>query len=65
MAKKSSQPHFEFPPRSVCATTALAECIGYPNSKFHNASGYYHIKLMLVGKHAVGKLVHNCSSTAQ
>ena len=45
--------NLSFPPRSVRATTA--ECIGYLNSKLRNASGYYHIKLMLVGKHAVGK----------
>ena len=45
--------NLNFPPRSVRATTA--ECIGYLNSKLRNSSGYYHIKLMLVGKHAVGK----------
>ena len=45
--------NLNFPPRSVHGTTV--ECVGYLNSKLHNSSEYYHIKLMLVGKHALGK----------
>ena len=39
--------------RSVGVTTA--DCIRYLNSCLHSSLGYYHMKMMLVGKHAVGK----------
>ena len=41
------------PPKSVRVTTA--NCIQYLNNCLHSAHGYYHMKMMLVGKHAVGK----------
>ena len=41
------------PPRSVRVTTA--DCIRYLNSRLRSARGYYHMKMMLVGKQAVGK----------
>ena len=41
------------PPRSVRVTTA--DCIRYLNSRLHSARGYYHMKMMLVGKQAMGK----------
>ena len=41
------------PPRSVRVTTA--DCIRYLNSRLRNARGYYHMKMMLVGKQAMGK----------
>ena len=46
------------PPRSVRVTTA--DCIQYLSSRLHSTSlrstrGYYHMKMMLVGKQAMGK----------
>ena len=41
------------PPRSVRVTTA--DCIRYLNSRLRSARGYYHMKMMLVGKQAMGK----------
>ena len=41
------------PPRSVRVTTA--DCIRYLNSRLRSARGYFHMKLMLVGKQAMGK----------
>ena len=41
------------PPRSVRDTTA--DCIRYLNSRLRSARGYYHMKMMLVGKQAMGK----------
>ena len=41
------------PPRSVRVTTA--DCIRYLNSRLRSARGYYHMKMMLVGKEAMGK----------
>ena len=41
------------PPRSVRLTTA--DCIRYLNSRLRSARGYFHMKLMLVGKQAMGK----------
>ena len=41
------------PPRSVRVTTA--DCIRYLNSRLRSARGYYHMKMMLVGKQAIGK----------
>ena len=41
------------PPRSVCVTTA--DCIQYLNNRLRSARGYYHMKMMLVGKQAMGK----------
>ena len=43
----------KYPPRSVCYTTA--SCIQYLNSQLHSAREYYRMKLMIVGKQAVGK----------
>ena len=42
-----------YPPRSVRVTTA--DCIRYLNSRLRSARGYYHMKMMVVGKQAVGK----------
>ena len=41
------------PPKSVRITTA--DCIRYLNSRLHSARGYYRMKLMIVGKQAMGK----------
>ena len=41
------------PPKSVCGTTA--DCIRYLKSRLHSARGYYHMKMMVVGKKAMGK----------
>ena len=41
------------PPRSVRVTTA--DCIRYLNSRLCNTRRYYHMKLMIVGKQAMGK----------
>ena len=41
------------PPRSVRITTA--DCIRYLSSRLRNTRGYYHMKLMIVGKQAMGK----------
>ena len=41
------------PPRSVRVTTK--DCIRYLNSRLRSARGYYHMKIMLVGKQAMGK----------
>ena len=41
------------PPRSVRVTTA--DCIRYLNSRLRSARGCYHMKMMLVGKQAMGK----------
>ena len=45
--------NLKFPPRSVRVTTA--DCIRYLNSRLRSARGYYHMKMMLVGKQAMGK----------
>ena len=45
--------YLNYPPRSVCVTTA--NCIRYLNSRLRSARGYYHMKMMLVGKQAMGK----------
>ena len=42
-----------YPPRHVRVTTA--DCIQYLNNRLRSAHEYYHMKMMLVGKHAVGK----------
>ena len=41
------------PPRSVRVTTV--DCIRYLNSRLRSGRGYYHMKMMLVGKQAMGK----------
>ena len=41
------------PPKSVRATTK--DCIQYLSSRLRSACGHYHMKMMLVGKQAVGK----------
>ena len=41
------------PPRRVRVTTA--DCIRYLNSHLRSARGYYHMKMMIVGKQAMGK----------
>ena len=41
------------PPRSVRVTTA--DCIRYLNNQLRSAHGYYHMKMMVVGKQAMGK----------
>ena len=41
------------PPRSVRVTTA--DCIRYLNSQLRSARAYYHMKMMIVGKQAMGK----------
>ena len=41
------------PPRSVRVSTA--DCIRYLNSRLLNTRRYYHMKLMVVGKQAIGK----------
>ena len=41
------------PPRSVRVTTA--DCIRYLNRRLRSARGYYHMKMVLVGKQAMGK----------
>ena len=45
--------NLKYPPRSVCVTTA--DCILYLNSRLRSARGYYRMKMMLVGKQAMGK----------
>ena len=50
------------PPRSVRVTTA--DCIRYLNSRLRNTRGYYHMKLMIIGKQAIGKstiVAHLCN----
>ena len=41
------------PPKSVCVTTA--NCMRYLKSRLRSARGYYHMKMMVVGKQAMGK----------
>ena len=41
------------PPKSV--RTTAADCIRYLKSRLHSARGYYRMKMMLVGKQAMGK----------
>ena len=41
------------PPRSVRVTTA--DCIRYLNSRLRSARAYYHMKMMIIGKQAMGK----------
>ena len=41
------------PPRSVCVTTA--DCIHYLNNRLRSARAYYHMKMMILGKQAMGK----------
>ena len=41
------------PPKSVCESTG--DCIRYLSSRLRSARGYYRMKLMLVGKQAMGK----------
>ena len=45
--------YFNYPPRSARITTT--DCIRYLNSHLRSAHGYYHMKMMLVGKQAMGK----------
>ena len=45
--------NLKYPPRSVRVTTA--DCIQYLNSRLRSVRGYYHMKMMLVGKQAMGK----------
>ena len=42
-----------YPPRSVRVTTA--DCIRYLNSKLRSSCGFYHMKLMVLGKCGSGK----------
>ena len=41
------------PPKSVCITTA--DYLRYLTSQLCNARSYYHMKMMVVGRHAMGK----------
>ncbi|XP_065886723.1 uncharacterized protein [Dysidea avara] len=41
------------PPKSVCKTTT--DCVHYLYNQLQNSHGYFHMKLILVGKQAVGK----------
>jgi len=41
------------PPRKVCRTAS--DCVHYLYSQLQNTCGYFHMKLILVGKQAVGK----------
>ena len=45
--------NLKYPPRSICVTTA--DCIRYLNGRLRSTHGYYHMKMMLVGKQAMGK----------
>ena len=45
--------NLKYPPRSDGITTA--DCIRYLNSQMHSAREYYHMKMIIVGKQAMGK----------
>ena len=45
--------YLNYPPRSVRVKTA--DCIRYLNNRRRSPRGYYHMKMMLVGKQAMGK----------
>ena len=45
--------NLKYPPRSVRVTTA--DCIKYLNSRLRSPCEYYHMKMMLIGKQAMGK----------
>ena len=45
--------YLNYPPRSARITTA--DCIQHLNSHLRSAHGYYHMKMMLVGKQTMGK----------
>ena len=45
--------NLKYPPRNVRDTTA--NCIRYLNNRLRSTRGYYHMKMMLVGKQAMGK----------
>ena len=45
--------NLKYPPRSVLFTTS--NCIRYLNRRLRSSRGYYHMKIMLVGKQTMGK----------